>query len=134
MNKTTASCSCGQLKLEYDGVVTKSSICHCYECQKRTGSAFGVQGRLEKKKVKIIGNRSVYERVGDEGHKIKFEFCPNCGTTVFWQIDHPDFEEFVIAAFGALDSHDIPDPVFSVYGARKQSWLDLPKSIVDHLD
>ena len=40
--RRTASCACGQLRVECDGDPVGVSLCHCTECQKRTGSAFGI--------------------------------------------------------------------------------------------
>lgn len=133
MKSTSASCCCGQLKLGYKGEVTKSSICHCFACQKRTGSVFGVQTMLEQDKVSISGEVAQYVRTGDEGNKIDYGFCPSCGTTVYWRIDHPDFLGFIAIALGTLDNHEIPAPVFSVYEDRLQKWLKLPESIVEHM-
>ena len=41
MTTRTATCSCGQLRLACEGEPVRISICHCLECQKRTGSIFG---------------------------------------------------------------------------------------------
>jgi hypothetical protein len=33
-----AACSCGQLRLEIEGEPSRVSMCHCMECQRRTGA------------------------------------------------------------------------------------------------
>ena len=38
-----AACSCRQLRLTVEGEPELVSLCHCLACQRRTGSAFGVQ-------------------------------------------------------------------------------------------
>jgi hypothetical protein len=38
-----ATCHCGQLRLAVDGDPFVVSICNCRACQRRTGSAFGMQ-------------------------------------------------------------------------------------------
>ena len=38
-----AACHCGQLRLEVSGEPFAVSICNCLACQRRTGSAFGMQ-------------------------------------------------------------------------------------------
>ena len=43
MRDRRASCSCGQLQLTVRGDPVLVAACHCLECQRRTGSAFGVQ-------------------------------------------------------------------------------------------
>lgn len=131
--KHTASCNCGQLKLMCNGEIKRTSICHCYECQKRTGSVFGVQLRFEKKNVQIEGTSTEYIRIGDEGSRIQFHFCPKCGSTIFWYIDVPDFADFMAIAAGAFADRTLPAPIFSVYEDRMHPWVILPPSIETHL-
>jgi hypothetical protein len=38
-----AACSCGQLQVTVRGDPVRVAMCHCLECQRRTGSTFGVQ-------------------------------------------------------------------------------------------
>jgi hypothetical protein len=57
-------------------------VCHCLACQRRTGSVFGVQARFHERDVQIMGTSSTYVRVGDEGSKTTFHFCPQCGATL----------------------------------------------------
>ena len=46
MTMRVASCSCGQLRLTCEGEPVRISICHCLECQKRTGNPLDEKGRL----------------------------------------------------------------------------------------
>jgi len=131
MEKYKASCSCGQLALVYEGEITRTSICHCFACQKRTGSVFGVQTRLEKVKVKITGQTTKFDRPTDEGDYVHFYFCPFCGATVYWEID--DFPDSVSVPAGAFDNRDLPAPVFSVYEDHMRSWVILPGSVTEHM-
>lgn len=132
--KHTAACSCGQLKLIYDGEIKKTSICHCFECQKKTGSVFAVHTRLEKDKAVITGQSTEYVRVGDEGGKIRLHFCPICGSTVFHYIDVDGFRDSVIVAVGAFANPELPAPTFSVYKARKHHWVEIPASVTEDWD
>jgi hypothetical protein len=127
-----ASCSCGQLKLSYNGEITRQSVCHCFEYQKRTGSAFGVQTRLEKEKVSVTGTSTVYTRKGDSGGEISFHFCPQCGTTVYWEI--AAMPEFIILAVGCLTDPNLPSPAMMVYGNRKHNWVVMPESAIEYFD
>ena len=43
MATRVAACHCGQLHLAVEGEPFAVSICHCLACQRRTGSAFGMQ-------------------------------------------------------------------------------------------
>ncbi len=55
MTSRIASCSCGQLRATCQGEPVRISICHCLECQKRTGSVFAVQARYPRESVTIVG-------------------------------------------------------------------------------
>jgi hypothetical protein len=50
-----AVCSCGQLHLTAEGDPIRISMCHCLACQRRTGSAFGIQARFTSNQVRIVG-------------------------------------------------------------------------------
>src|SRR5205823_12515624 len=87
-----AACSCGQLRLAAEGDPIRISMCHCLACQRRTGSAFGIQARFASERVHVVGRYSDYVRTPDEGDKhLTFHFCPDCGATVFFTgSDAPD--------------------------------------------
>jgi hypothetical protein len=119
-----ASCSCKQLTVSCEGEPLRISMCHCLECQRRTGSAFGVQARFAASGVKMQGHATEYQRVGDSGGRVTFRFCPRCGTTVYWTIDAvPDA---VGVAVGAFADPSFPPPRVSVYGARRHPWTMMP--------
>jgi hypothetical protein len=83
----TARCCCGSLRLIATGEPTLVAACHCTECQRRTGAAFGVAAYFEKSQVRPEGEYKIYTRDGQEGRKARMYFCPECGTTVYWDAD-----------------------------------------------
>lgn len=130
--KYQASCCCGQLSLAYHGEITKTSMCHCFECQRRTGSAFGIQTRLESNKVSIEGTSTIFQRKGDSGGTATFHFCPQCGSTVYWELD--GIPGSTIVAAGSFTNPELPSPTFMVYGNRKHHWVILPDTAVEYFD
>jgi len=119
-----ASCSCGQLTAQVVGEPVRISICHCLACQRRTGSVFGEQARFRREGVSISGASSEYVRVGDEGSRVKFHFCPNCGSTVYYELE--GLEEFLAIPVGAFADPSFPAPGVSVYESRKHQWVAPP--------
>jgi hypothetical protein len=106
-------------------------MCHCLECQKRTGSIFGVQARWRADQVRVEGRSSEFVRTGDSGGVITMHFCPSCGSTVHWAIDgQPDV---VAVGVGAFADPSFPSPTISVYEARKHAWSPTPVAI-EHWD
>jgi Glutathione-dependent formaldehyde-activating enzyme len=55
-----AACHCGQLRLEVSGDPFAVSICHCLACQRRTGSAFGMQAGFKADQVQVAGSQVFY--------------------------------------------------------------------------
>ena len=112
MNTRQASCSCGQLSLAVTGEPVRVSVCHCLACQRRTGSVFGAQARFPRSAVTITGTSSTWVRVGDEGSRITFHFCPTCASTVHYAVEGYD-DESVAIPVGAFADPGYPAPSFS---------------------
>ena len=68
--------------------------------------------------------------MGDEGSRIKFNFCPYCGATVHYEIEGR--EGIIAVPLGAFADPGFPAPAFSVYESRKHPWVGLPENI-EHL-
>lgn len=120
MTGRVASCSCGQLRLTCDGEPVRISICHCLECQKRTGSVFATQARFAREGVTIEGRSTQWTRLGDSGEGATFKFCPVCGSTVCWE--PTGAPGFVTVAVGAFADPAFPPPEVSVYEERQHPW------------
>ena len=108
-------------------------MCHCFACQKRTGSAFGVQARFPRGSVTVVGGLSTrFVRVGDSGGRVTLHFCGVCGSTVYWELD--GLPDFVAVAVGSFADSSFPEPKVSVYEARRHPWAVVPASVDEHYD
>ena len=67
----TAHCSCGTLRVEVSGEPDAVVACHCGECQRRTGSVFGVAAFFKKEHVRTEGPCNTYVRDAPEGRKVR---------------------------------------------------------------
>ena len=127
MTDRTASCSCGQLQAHVTSDPIRVSVCHCLACQRRTGSAFGVQARFASNAVTVTGTAKEYVRVGDEGSRITFRFCPVCGSTVFYTIDR--LQDAIAIPVGSFADSPCPSPTFSIYAQRRPGWVSMPAGV-----
>jgi hypothetical protein len=126
MTTRTASCCCGQLRITVRGEPVRVSMCHCLECQKRTGSVFGAQARFtDADVVSIEGQSTEYLRIGDEGCHIRTHFCPHCGSTVHYTIDEDP--GLVAIPVGGFADPAFPMPKRSTYERRKHAWVFVPE-------
>lgn len=133
MTTHTASCRCGQLRATVTGEPVRVSVCHCLNCQKRSGSAFAAQARWPAEHVAIEGESKSFEMVGDSGGRATFHFCPDCGSDVFYENgDRADGQ--IAIPLGAFDDPYFLEPNFSVYEERKHGWLDIEGDRVEHFD
>jgi len=130
--KHLATCLCENLKLEYSGELKPSALCHCYGCQKRTGSIFGTQTLVEKNLTTISGESKFYDFEADTKGVIRMYSCPTCSTTLNW--DNPYFPDHYTVAVGCFANAEFPAPTFSVHEDRMHKWLTLPDTIETHMD
>ncbi|WP_415401284.1 GFA family protein [Tateyamaria sp. SN3-11] len=128
--KRTATCRCGQLTATCEGEPVRVSVCHCLECQKRSGSAFATQARWNEGDVEISGNFKVWERLADSGHKATYQFCPDCGSTLAYVIE--GWPGVIAIPVGAFADLNFPPPRFSVYEHRKHPWVEILGDHVEH--
>jgi len=117
----TCECRCGAVSLICKGEPQRTAVCHCFECQKRTGSVFGVQVRFLTEQVSLQGEVSSFSRISDSGNEVSYQFCPNCGTTMLLQVSASP--ESLVVPLGLFQERDFPTPSFSVYEERKHGWV-----------
>lgn len=129
MIERTAQCRCGQLRVIARGDPIRVSVCHCHECQRRSGSAFATQARFRDEQLTITGESHEWTQTGDEGGQAVFSFCPRCGSSVYYRAFVEP--EVVAVAVGAFADREFPAPTRSVYENRQHPWVTL-SGIVEH--
>ena len=129
MASREAACHCGQLRLEVAGDPLAVSICNCLACQRRTGSAFGMQAGFKVDQVQVSGRFNDYARVSDEADRKQhvFHFCPDCGSQVFYT--EPSEPDLIVLSVGSFADPTFPPPTESGYDSRRHPWVGLPDSI-----
>jgi hypothetical protein len=88
---------------------------------------FAAQARFPASSVSIVGTSKVFVRIGDEGGKAAFHFCPTCGATVYY-ICKGD-EDLIAIPVGAFADPNFPAPAFSFYEERMHTWVEMPAAI-----
>ena len=127
MASREASCSCGNLRIACEGDPKYVLACHCLDCQRRTGSVFGVSAYFRQKQIAASGTDKIFIRDGQDGRKLQIHFCPQCGTSVYWTLDmRPGF---VGVAAGAFADPDFPMPDQAVWAEEGHDWVGLPDQV-----
>ena len=133
MTARTASCRCGQLKATVTAEPVRVSVCHCRNCQKRSGSAFAAQARWPKEQVTLEGQSSTFTLAGDSGNPATFHFCAQCGSDVYYLIDGK-FEDLIAIPLGTFDDPDFGPPAYSVWEKRKHKWVEIVGDGIERYD
>lgn len=127
-----ASCRCGQLRAECTEEPLRLSVCHCRECQRRTGSVFSAQARFRAESVIVTGVSSTYMRTADSGSQLTYQFCAGCGATIAYQID--TWPDVVAVPVGAFEDCELPSPAYSIYERWMRPWVTIADDCMVHLD
>lgn len=130
MSDRLATCRCGQLQVACVGEPVRVSVCHCLDCQKRSGSSFAAQARWPDERVTITGDYCEWVKAGDSGSTATFRFCPECGATVCY--DNDSMPGVTAVAVGAFADPTFPPPSHSVYEERKHGWVAIEGRDVEH--
>jgi hypothetical protein len=121
MTTRTATCACRNLRVTCAGDPIKISLCHCLDCQRRTGSTYGIGAFFARKDVEVNGDFRTYKRRADSGSAVNFHFCPDCGSTVFWEPER--LPDAIAIAVGSFADPTFPAPSQSVYDQRRHPWV-----------
>lgn len=119
----TGGCLCGQVRYELSTDPAMCLTCHCKNCQRQAGSSLSIIVGVPEGTVEQTGELKTYDDTGDSGATVKRQFCPNCGSPVFTQVEHPPGMMFIKA--GTLDDTSSLKPSFHCYTKSKQDWVDL---------
>jgi len=126
LSARVAQCCCGSLRAEARGEPAVVSLCHCLECQRRTGAPFGVGAYYPAEQVSLSGDSKVYER-HVEGRWLRFHFCPDCGSTVYWYT--ANHAGRIGVAVGSFADPRYPAPARSVFERSRHDWIGIPDTI-----
>ena len=127
-----ATCQCNQLSLVSRGEPKFIFMCHCADCQRRTGTSYNLGAWFPAKDVECSGDAAEYVRVGDSGDTWVQRFCPTCGTTLYWTLESM-LPGHIGVAVGCFADPEFPRPTHSVFGASRHRWLSQPTGMPSHV-
>ena len=131
--KRNAECCCGDLKVEVSGEPEQYGMCHCNNCKKRTGSAFGLSAYFKNESITgFSGEPSCYELQNpSDGWVQKRYFCKRCGTTLYWQVS--GLPALTGIAGGCFSDTPLQTPGYSTSHSGKLSWIKVPCDMKRHM-
>ena len=119
-------CHCGSVRYRLTGDPLGLAVCHCTECQRQSGSAFGMSLAVRKDAFRLLtGELRAFTVTCDSGRTKRCAFCASCGT----RIHHQVADEVLSVKAGTLDDTSWLRPTAHYWTKRKQPWLLLPDGV-----
>ena len=126
IDERTATCACGSALITLAGPLKIHAVCHCTNCKRRTGSAFGWSAYFPREAlVRVRGDLVAYapENPPSGVPQVRY-FCARCGSTLYWLAEK--FPTLVGVAAGGFGEDPPGAPTLSASHAKKCDWVSLP--------
>lgn len=127
-------CQCGQIRYRIAADRVKTlCCCHCRDCQKQSGSAFGMSLILPREAFTLEqGVLSVWEHRSARDNLKRAHFCPHCGGRLY--NDGGKASALVSVKAGTLDDTSMLRPAGHLWTKRAQAWVSLAADTLQYED
>jgi len=115
-------CECGRIQFEFDGAINDFGHCHCSQCRRLHGAAFGTYAGVARDKfrylagaadAKVYASSATHNRV----------FCAECGSNIL--IDLPADADSIYVCMGVVDGNPPHPPGYHIYVGSKAPWYEI---------
>jgi hypothetical protein len=123
----TGGCQCGSVRYTLAAEPIRVVACHCKECQRQSGSAFGMSMLVSSDSLTVTGQTKRFTRIADSGNENTGVFCPECGVRIY-QV--PNYVQGVLVLKpGTLDDTAWLRPNYFVWMKSAQGWVPVPDGV-----
>jgi hypothetical protein len=121
----TGGCACGAIRYEISAEPMLMSDCQCRHCQRKSGTGHGSYVAFpDRRAVKLEGEATHWDMIGDSGNPKTRAFCPTCGSPLY--VTFSAFPDVFIIHAASLDDPSRYKPQLVTYTVSGYDW--------DHLD
>lgn len=120
----TGQCVCGRIEYRVTDAPLTIYACHCTDCQKRSGSAFGLSMWVRRPALEVTkGEAAALSMTAADGRKRNYWICADCNTRLWGQAKNP---EILIVRAGTLRDTSWFRPVAHLWVRSAQPWFVFP--------
>lgn len=121
-------CLCGATQYRVTQEPLTIYACHCTDCQKRSGSAFGLSMWVHRSAIEVTkGEAALHTTTTAEGRVVNGRICAHCGTRLWSEPQkRPDF---AVMRPGTLDDTSWVRPVAHIWTRSAQPWFAFPEGV-----
>lgn len=121
--RLTGACQCRDVRYSIAGDPVRLNVCHCRDCQRQSGSAFGMSLVIAPESFRLeSGSLKQFVTTSDSGRQKTCAFCPHCGVRIYNATS-----ALMSVKAGTLDDTSLLDPDAHYWVSRKQAWLEVPE-------
>ena len=119
----TGGCLCDRVRFEVLEPLVVAGYCHCKRCQRRTGCAASISGRVAPGSFRILSGEDLLATFApaDGFEKV---FCSSCGGHLFSR--NPRSPEQISVRLGAFDGDPGVRPSYRQFVAYAAPWEPIP--------
>ena len=123
----TGGCQCGSVRYVVTTEPIRLLACHCRECQRQSGSAFGMSMLVKKDNLTVTGLTKQFRRMADSGNEVTGVFCPECGVRIYHVLKSA--QDVLALKPGTLDDARWLRPELFIWMKSAQSWVPVPNGV-----
>jgi len=120
----TGRCLCGGVRFEVTEPLVSAGYCHCTRCQRRTGTAAAISGRIAPGALRIVAGEGLVRSYQPPDGFAK-DFCGECGSALWSR--NPDDPDVVSVRLGAFDSDPGIRPSYRQFVEYAALWEPIPE-------
>jgi len=117
----SGGCACGAVRYEIADEPMVMNDCQCRDCQRTSGTGHGSYLTFpQRAAVKVTGEATHRDMVGDSGNVKTRAFCPACGSPVY--LTFAAMPELFTVHAASLDEPGRYTPQMVTYRVRGEAW------------
>ena len=125
-------CNCGGVTYEVTGDPLLIYVCHCGNCRRRSGSAFGIGLVVSTDNLNVTGDRGGGGGVSDAGNKNPVYRCAVCGNVIYGLGAYtPGLAKLMP---GTLSDTVEVEPDVQIWTSSAQKWVAIPSEVLQYTE
>ena len=127
--RAQGGCLCATIRYEIRGELGTIVMCHCAQCRRAQGGAFGVNAAVRSEDFAIVTGKHALAAFESSPGK-KRHFCRECGSPII--STRTSVPEIVRVRVGTLDSPIGARPAAHIFVGSKAEWEEICDDLPQH--
>jgi hypothetical protein len=122
-------CLCGAVRYRIHDDPLTLYACHCTDCQRQSGSAFGLSMIVARSAFEVVEGEPLALDVTTQGRNRRPRICGACGTRLY---NESKVSEVVVVRGGTVDDAARLTPIGHIWTKSAQPWVRIPEDALSY--